>query len=103
MKFIEELRQLINTASQNDDYKPNNYNQIQRQKYHKYPKSRLKNKIVTDYELGYKQAMSDLKKKKQFRTFPKNPIKAVKITTNDKAIEIPQFLKGYHDAKLKIK
>ncbi|MEJ6348973.1 hypothetical protein R4Y45_07040 [Holzapfeliella sp. He02] len=105
MDFIEKTQIFIKQHYSNQPSKVKKpiYNQIKVKKYHKYPKSRAKNKSISDYELGYTYAHSDLKKMKQFRTFSKNSVHLVKTMTQGKAVEISQFIKGYTDAKQNVK
>ncbi len=54
---------------------------------------------VSDYQLGYKQALSDFENKHAFRHYPKLLVKFANIVSGHRLFEVLAFIVGYDDGK----
>ncbi len=54
---------------------------------------------VSDYQLGYKQALSDFENKHAFRHYPKLLVKFANIVSGHRLFEVLAFIVGYDDGR----
>ncbi|MQS74856.1 hypothetical protein [Companilactobacillus halodurans] len=52
-----------------------------------------------DYQLGYQQAMSDYRRDHAFRYYPKSLLRFANEISDNKLIEITNFIDGYKNAQ----
>lgn len=67
-----------------------------------YAKVRAKQNKISDYQLGYNQAISDYQKDGIFHQYPEYLAKVANDISSERLCEIENFLKGYHDSKIRL-